>query len=793
MGRAQRRRLVVALALIGALLASASLWLAPGALAQNDQEGNNSSNVDQDGDTSAGDAIGGQSVSVTGGARVNVDATNSSRGVRARTGEAEATNTASSSTGQSATGEDGDSASNNQDGDNEFDLSQSADATTGDAVAGQVIGVTSRGDTTITATNTSEDVDLVSGDATASNDAEAFVGLLATSEDDGLQLNVCDDEFCINLDAIEAANDQDGDNSADVDQSADASSGDALGGQVIGVASGGNTTINASNTSQDVDATTGDAESSNAADVLVGLVVSAANEGAQINVCENQIGGFQGGDFALCINAAIANAANEQDGDNSADLDQNADADTGDGFGGQAISVASSGDSSIRAANRSEDVDVTTGDAEASNDADVAVGQFLESGNEGLQLNLCGNQIGGTRIANVAACINFALANGANDQDGDNSADVDQNADAASGDGVGGQLIGATSGGNTTIDATNDSEGVDVRTGDAESSNNADVLVGLVAAGENEGVQLNICGNQIGGTSIANLSVCINAAVSNVNNDQDGDNTADVGQSADASTGDGIGGQVIGAASGGDSTITASNRSEDVDVVTGDADADNDADVLVGLVAEAANEGAQINICGNQIGGEEIATFSVCVNAAVSNVSNDQDGDNTADVGQSADASTGDGVGGQVIGALSAGDSNIDATNRSDNVDIRTGDADASNSAEVIAGLFADNENDLFQLNLCASGICTNLDIEFGATNVQNGDNEADTDQRTDASTGDGVAGQVLGVFGEEGGSSDIVASNESTNINVTSGNESTSNTATTTIGLVVGPSPIDV
>lgn len=168
---------------------------------------------------------------------------------------------------------------------------------------------------------------------------------------------------------------------------------------------------------------------------------------------------------------------------------------------------------------------------------------------------------------------------------------------------------------------------MNARTGDADGENSSDSFTGL--------------SNDEKGPDGANK--------------QNGDNDADVNQSASATTGDAVGGQMIGVTgSSGDVSISATNVSEDVDLVSGDADSDNDADIIVGLIGS----------------------------------SNTQEGDNSADVFQSAGSSSGDGVGGQLIGVQAPGarSSDITVRNESRNADIFTGDNDESNSEEIFAG-----------------------------------------------------------------------------------------------------------
>ena len=227
---------------------AAATWLASPALSQNNQDGRNSTDVNQDADADTGDAVGGQEVGVTGGRDVRINATNSSSGVNARTGDADGENSSDSFTGLSNE-EEGEDGANIQTGDNDADVHQSASATTGDAVGGQMIGVAgASGDVTINATNVSEDVDLFSGDADSENDADIVVGLIG------------------------ASNVQEGDNSGDVFQSASASSGDGVGGQLIGVQAprARSTDITVRNESRNADIFTGDDDEHNSDETFVG-------------------------------------------------------------------------------------------------------------------------------------------------------------------------------------------------------------------------------------------------------------------------------------------------------------------------------------------------------------------------------------------------------------------------------------------------------------------------------------------------------------------------------------------
>ena len=151
-----------------------------------------------------------------------------------------------------------------------------------------------------------------------------------------------------------------------------------------------------------------------------------------------------------------------------------------------------------------------------------------------------------------------------------------------------------------------------------------------------------------------------------------------------------------------------------------------------------ANSGAQEDICTN--GG---------------------DADGAAD--QEGSASSGDGVAGQVAGVVSAGDASVDATNRSDDVSVTTGEVSATNdtTVDVDTGVFG------------GGGICNNTNAATGVQGdscVNSGDADGAADQSADAASGDGVGGQVIGVVTSAGGSADLVLDNESTDSSVETG-----------------------
>jgi hypothetical protein len=146
-------------------------------------------------------------------ADTNVTVSNSCDDCESETGNAAAQNNSATFVGQNNA-----SGTNVQQGDNEADVEQSANASSGDAVSGQAVGVVGggSGDTNVNASNTCDDCKSSSGDAFAQNNAIMFVGLNTAS----------------------GTNIQDGDNEADVDQGSYVNSGDGVSGQIVGVVTG---------------------------------------------------------------------------------------------------------------------------------------------------------------------------------------------------------------------------------------------------------------------------------------------------------------------------------------------------------------------------------------------------------------------------------------------------------------------------------------------------------------------------------------------------------------------------
>jgi hypothetical protein len=329
-----------------------------------------------------------------------------------------------------------------------------------------------------------------------------------------------------------------------------------------------------------------------------------------------------------------ASATNVQEGDNDNETDQSGASESGDAVAGQVAGVVSSGDTSVDATNRSEDVEVESGEASGTNSAASFTG--LTAGSDTF----------------VAADIFNGAAS--NVQEGDNDTSINQDASAATGDGVGGQVIGVvtSAGGSADVVAANTSEDVEITTGDSEAFNDAATFVGLNDSG----------------TVFAAADV-FNASATNV---QEGDNDLEADQDARSASGDGVGGQVLGVVSAGDASVDATNRSEDVEVETGETFAENDLAAFVGLTAGSSTDLAAADV----------------FNLAATNV---QEGDNDKEASQSANAASGDAVGGQVAGVVTSagGSADLVLANTSEDAEGTTGDSDFENEDLSFTGLNA--------------------------------------------------------------------------------------------------------
>jgi hypothetical protein len=322
-----------------------------------------------------------------------------------------------------------------------------------------------------------------------------------------------------------------------------------------------------------------------------------------------------------------------------------------------------------------------------------------------------------------------------NVEQGNNRSRQRQDGADASGDAIGGQVSGITSAGTTTLDAHNVSTDVIVDTGDAESSNDAGTFVG------HDGCPA----GAPAATDITNVVACTV---------QEGGDRSNATQSANASSGDAVGGQVIAAVVSTDASadIVTDNTTASSDIDTGDALALNDLRAFVGQRDHA-----------------RLAETGDIRNARADIV---QEGDNRLGAVAHADATSGTGVAGQVVGLVSAGRAVIDARNLTREADVVSGVAQASNDESVFVGL----EHDLFDATADLNSVV--------AFESQQGDNRADLRNDAGATSGTALAGQISGIVVAAGGSVDAVLDETGLNSTAASGNTTFSNAGSMFVGL---------
>lgn len=194
-----------------------------------------------------------------------------------------------------------------------------------------VLAAPASAETAITASNTSDNVDTQSGDATVINDNESSTGQFSEGE---------------------AANTQAGDTTSDNAQDATTDSGAAISGQVIGGVSEDDLSINATNSAIDSTAFTGESLADNNGDIFVGLIFG------------DELG--------------VDTGFNLSEGEIDATLAQNADSTSGDAVGGQWIGAQTyNGTADIVLANTTENVQTGSGSSDRNNTGDLDVGEFI--------------------------------------------------------------------------------------------------------------------------------------------------------------------------------------------------------------------------------------------------------------------------------------------------------------------------------------------------------------------------------------------------------------------------------
>src|ERR1051325_4043215 len=152
------------------------------------------------------------------------------------------------------------------------------------------------------------------------------------------------------------------------------------------------------------------------------------------------------------------------------------------------------------------------------------------------------------------------------------------------------------------------------------------------------------------------------------------------------------------------------------------------------------------------IGGPAIRAYADISNSTGTNV---QDGSNRGNSHQGGASSSGDAVGGQVTGVVSSGRTSVDARNVSKDSSVESGDARASNSSDSFVGQSStDDDTTVGTADLTFIGSGTD---NF---NLQDGSNRQTVNQTANATTGDGVAGEVIGVVTAAGGPTSVVGAN---------------------------------
>ncbi len=660
---------------IGFTLAGPVRAQVTGSTATNSQAGDNRATTNQGGSGKSGNAVGGQVSGVVASGRASVDGKNTSSNSSIQSGDVGVTNSSSSFTGLNATTGATGSASNTQVGNNNFRITQAADGTTsGDGVAGQIIGVVTEagGSANVVASDVSDNNDVQTGESTSDNSSIAFVGLNASPT-------------AVTGNSAVAINTQTGNNRLSVDQTALSNSGNGVAGQVIGVVSAGTTSVDANNTSSNNDVNTVFQASANSlsgdgpnGSAFVGLDAQPSATGT----------------------TSTASASNTQVGNNRGTITQFAPGTTNSStlFVGLDSDPTAFGPVTATA--------VATNNQTGNNA--FTLGQTAPTSTASI------DSVAGQIIGDVTGAGGSASIVAKNLSDNNSVENV----------GVAGQVVGAVTSGIASIDAANSSTNNDVIGGITNGVNSSNAFVGLDADASATG----------------GAGATVGAATSTALNTQDGNNRGTVNQSASTSGGMPVAGQIIGdvTTSGASSSIVASNTSDNNSVETGRVDAINTSDAFIGLDASATE---------------------AVINATTAAVINNQIGDDRFTLTESASATSGNGVAGEVLGVVSSGATSLDAGNTSKDNNVETGAAAATDTSGAQVGLAA-----------------TEVGPGLGS-NIQSGNDRKSLDQTSAATSGDAVAGQVAGVVTSAGGSSSVVVANTSTGIDATSGESTFDNT----------------
>jgi len=513
------------------------------------------------------------------------------------------------------------------------------------------------------------------------------------------------------------------------------------------------------------------------------------------------------------------------EGDNEAEVNQNAKVRSGDAVaGGQVTGIVSKGPGkiSVRNSNRSEDAEARSGDATVHNFANVTVGPRVilapvDTDGDGTA-DAAGECLAEGVIAEVNACILH---------EGDNEAELSQDGVAETGDAVAGsQVTGIVSeGGDAWVENDNISEDDEAESGEADVLNEApSITAGPIVADD----EFLVDGEPVdGGAGAGAAEVPLGTepvAIASHNDTRgpttaqiahEGDNEVEVDQDGHAKSGDAVAGsQVTGLVVSEAGSIHVVNRqsSEDADAESGEATSHNFVgEVFAGPIAELPEAPAPECVDDPATPEDECAVAPAIEDADLFDDTGAleatiaHEGDNEVELNQDSNAMSGDAVAGSsVIGVVAQGGSvSIVADNVSEDAEAESGDADATNDAPtVFAGpIVADDLGFLFgeepvdpALDTDADGIpdvqepgcefnpdpacapvqgASHLDDDDPLTAViaHEGDNDLELDQDAAANSGDAVAGaQVIGVVTDETGDVSIDASNVSEDSEAESG-----------------------
>jgi hypothetical protein len=311
------------------------------------------------------------------------------------------------------------------------------------------------------------------------------------------------------------------------------------------------------------------------------------------------------------------------------------------------------------------------------------------------------------------------------------------------------------------VDASNTTRDSSATSGDASATNTGRSFTGLANVPEGTG-ELNFL-SQATGSACNGADTCDQA--------QNGANRSSFSQSANAVTGDAVAGEVTGVvtAAGGSASVVVANDTERSDALTGDSTASNDLHAFTGLLNDEGNDGDANNILASQADG------SACNAPHSPSCEQAQNGANTFRGTQSANATTGDAVAGQVNGVVAGGRTSLDARNTTLDSSATSGDSTSDNTARAFTGLLnAEDNNDVNVLaSQAADSACNGSDR---CDQAQNGSNRGSLSQTAQANSGDAVAGQVSGIVTSAGGSASVVVANTTERTDSLSGDGTFSN-----------------